>query len=49
MAECPAEDCLFIDDLPANVEGARAFGWQSIQYTTDHDLLQQLCNSGVVI
>lgn len=32
LAECPPEECLFIDDLPANVEGARACGFQGLVY-----------------
>ncbi len=29
-AGCLAAECLFIDDLPANVAAARACGWQSV-------------------
>ena len=28
------ESCLFLDDVPQNVEGARAVGWQGILFTT---------------
>ena len=28
------ESCLFLDDAPQNVEGARAAGWQGILFTT---------------
>ncbi len=49
LADCPPEECLFIDDLPANVEGARAFGWHAVQYTTYPDLLQQLRKHGIAV
>jgi putative hydrolase of the HAD superfamily len=39
QAKCPAERCVFIDDLPANVAGARACGWQGIVYTD----VEKLC------
>ena len=29
---------LFVDDFPANVEGARAVGMEAILYTPDSDL-----------
>jgi putative hydrolase of the HAD superfamily len=32
LAGCPAEECLFIDDLPANIHAARACGWQGVVY-----------------
>ena len=32
-ANCPAHECLFIDDLPANIAAARACGWHGIVYT----------------
>src|SRR5205807_7326430 len=35
LAGCAAEEVLFIDDLPANIEGARAAGWQGVIYTND--------------
>jgi putative hydrolase of the HAD superfamily len=47
LAECPPHECLFIDDLAANVEGARAFGWQAVQYTAGADLLKLLRSHGI--
>ena len=44
LAECAASECLFIDDLPANVEGARSCGWRGIQYQQFEDLLVQLAH-----
>jgi putative hydrolase of the HAD superfamily len=48
LAGCAARECLFIDDLPANVAGARALGWQGIVYTDFGDLRKQLKGLGVV-
>ena len=42
----PAE-CLFIDDLPENVEAARACGWQGIVYRAGDDLAAGLRAVGV--
>lgn len=39
--------CLFIDDLPANVAGARALGWQGIVYRDQDNLVEQLAARGV--
>jgi len=36
------QQCLFIDDLPANVEAARACGWQGIIYHRGLDLCREL-------
>ncbi len=43
----PAAECLFIDDLPANIEGVRACGWQGLVYRPGDDLAKQLANLGV--
>jgi putative hydrolase of the HAD superfamily len=42
LAGCAAEECLFIDDLPTNVAGARACGWHGIVYTDVADLRRHL-------
>jgi FMN phosphatase YigB (HAD superfamily) len=42
VANCSAGECLFIDDLVANVDGAKACGWQGIVYRSGDDLHQQL-------
>ncbi len=47
LAECAPGECLFIDDLVANVAGARACGWQGIVYTSFPDLCQQLTALGI--
>jgi putative hydrolase of the HAD superfamily len=45
----PASECLFIDDLPANVEGARACGWHGIVYRQGEDLTRQLADLGIKV
>jgi putative hydrolase of the HAD superfamily len=47
LAGCQAAACLFIDDLPANVGGALACGWQAITYTGS-GLRRQLTELGIV-
>jgi putative hydrolase of the HAD superfamily len=42
LAGCAPSECLFIDDLVANVEGARACGWQGIVYRGIDDLRANL-------
>ncbi|MFO1153300.1 MAG: HAD family phosphatase [Rhodospirillales bacterium] len=41
-----AGDCLFIDDSPQNVAGARAFGMAAVHYTSAADLARQLAAYG---
>ena len=40
---------LFIDDNPANVEGAKAFGWNAVRYKDAPTLLRDLASYGIVI
>jgi putative hydrolase of the HAD superfamily len=47
LAGCAAEECLFIDDLPPNVAGARASGWQGLVYRKDMNLADQLAALGI--
>jgi FMN phosphatase YigB (HAD superfamily) len=49
LAECPARACVFVDDLPANIEGARRCGWQGILFTDLDNLKEQLAGLGIVI
>lgn len=37
-AECQPEQIVFIDDMLENVEGARRFGFDAIQYTTGQEV-----------
>jgi putative hydrolase of the HAD superfamily len=47
LTGCLPQECVFIDDLPANVAGARAAGWHGIVYTGTTDLMQRLAGLGV--
>ncbi|WP_020475301.1 HAD family hydrolase [Zavarzinella formosa] len=44
----PAE-CLLIDDLPVNVAGAKAAGWDAILYHHFDDLMTELAGRGVSV
>jgi FMN phosphatase YigB (HAD superfamily) len=48
LAGCAAEECLFIDDVAANVAGAQACGWHGIVYTGSDELRRQLAALGVL-
>ena len=41
------EACLFIDDSPANVEGAKACGWQAVVFTEANKLREDLASYGI--
>jgi glucose-1-phosphatase len=47
VAGRPAAECLFVDDLPTNVEAARTCGWQGIVYRRGDDLRRRLAEHGV--
>jgi putative hydrolase of the HAD superfamily len=47
LAGCAPAECLFIDDLPANVAGAQACGWHGIVYQPADDLRRRLRELGV--
>jgi putative hydrolase of the HAD superfamily len=47
-AGSPAE-CLFLDDLPTNVEAARACGWHGLVYRPGDDLRRRLAEFGVAL
>lgn len=48
-AEAPPADCLFIDDLQENVEGARVAGLVGLLYESTEKLLQDLEALGVSV
>lgn len=48
LAACAPEECLFIDDLPANVAGAQALGWHGIVYRDFADFQRQMESLGIV-
>lgn len=45
----PTSQCVFVDDLPANIEGARAIGFHGIVYRPNRDLAGQLRALGVEV
>ncbi len=47
LAGCAAAECLFIDDLPRNVAGAQACGWQGLVYVGIEDLRSRLAALGI--
>jgi len=46
---CNKAECVFVDDLADNVEAARGFGWNAVQYTRFDDLIPDLRTMGVRI
>jgi putative hydrolase of the HAD superfamily len=49
LAGRPAHECLFIDDLEANVEAAHACGWKGLRYRPGEDLVPLLAEHGIVV
>jgi glucose-1-phosphatase len=47
LAHAEPGECLFIDDMPANVAGAQAFGWNAILYQEHADLMERMSKLGV--
>lgn len=47
LAGCEQAECVFVDDLMANVAGAREFGWNAIHYTRFDHLVPELRATGV--
>jgi 2-haloacid dehalogenase len=41
--------CLFIDDAPANVEGARAIGMQAVHFVSPEQLARDLAAHGIAV
>ena len=44
---CQPDECLFVDDLAANVTGARACGWNAIVFRGMQDLQIQVAEFGI--
>ena len=44
-----AQECLFIDDSTANVEGARSVGMQALHYVEPMDLAAELTGRGIAL
>lgn len=49
LANVQPGECLFLDDLPVNVEAAERFGWKGIVYRPDGTIKQKLQAAGVEI
>jgi putative hydrolase of the HAD superfamily len=49
LANARAADCVFIDDLPDNIEGARGTGFHGIVYRPNEGLAAKLRSLGVEI
>jgi putative hydrolase of the HAD superfamily len=47
LAHAEPSECLFIDDMPANIAGAQAFGWNAIQYQAFPDFTQRMSDFGI--
>jgi len=47
LAGCKPSEALFVDDVQLNVEGARAFGWDAVQYTDYRALAADLRKRGI--
>ncbi len=48
-AQAEPGECVFIDDLPTNVEAAEEFGWKGVVYRADGTLADKLRAAGVVV
>jgi putative hydrolase of the HAD superfamily len=48
LAGVKPDQCLFIDDSPANIEGARACGWHAILYRNSDELRLRMREMGVL-
>lgn len=49
FAYAEPSECLFLDDLPVNVESAARFGWNGLVYRNDGTLIEKLTAAGVQI
>jgi FMN phosphatase YigB (HAD superfamily) len=49
LAGCRADEMLFVDDLEANVAGARALGWHGVVYRDAADLARNLADHGMAL
>jgi putative hydrolase of the HAD superfamily len=47
FANAEPRECLFVDDLPANVEAAARHGWRGVCYQTPGRLAAQLRDAGI--
>jgi putative hydrolase of the HAD superfamily len=49
LMDCRPAQCVFIDDLPANIAAARKCGWNGIVYTDFGTLRRELAELGVIV
>lgn len=49
LARCQPNECVFIDDLGANIDSARKLGMHGIVYRSGQDVRQNLARLGVTI
>ena len=49
LAQGAPQECVFVDDLIANVESARALGWKGIVYQPDDGVHEKLRAAGVEV
>ncbi len=47
--ECAPAECLYIDDLPANVVAGEAFGWRGLCYSSTDRLASKLREVGIQV
>ena len=47
FASAPAEDCVFLDDIPANVVAGERHGWNGVLYRPGWDVAGQLRAAGL--
>jgi glucose-1-phosphatase len=48
-ANAEPQECVFVDDLPTNVEAAGKFGWRGVVYRPDGSLADKLRAAGVEV
>lgn len=48
-ANAEPSECVFVDDLPTNVEAAERFGWKGVVYRADGTLADRLRAAGIAI
>ena len=48
-SKLPAQNCLFIDDMPENIEAAQSLGMHGIQFTGINDLRLKLPQFGIQV
>lgn len=49
LCDFPPEEILFIDDRPENVQGALDARWDAIQFTSSHQLAEELRQRGLIL